>query len=206
MARKRYQSRRKTAPRRRRRPRGVRNNATSARYFKHKLTVVIPLQTTDNQSSHNTVHLHLQQPAHADAANVGYGFDSSARWASVYKNYEEYAVTGMKVKYIPTNVTGGIAAGADSSGSLSLHSHSIDPLVWWYTPDDLESYLWSDQQVISSDHMHIRPPNRVYSKWLSAKKLSNVAQVTWQKTDEYVAGAENGLTLATQNIKYAWHG
>jgi len=54
------------------------------------------------------------------------GFDSADRWANTYRQYEEYAITGMKMKWIPGNIRGGVvtdgtAAGASWIGSMFLY-------------------------------------------------------------------------------------
>lgn len=179
---KKRNTRRRRAPRRYKKSTGI---AAKARYFKHKMTSLVPIRTGASQSGSASYHFHLQQPSGADAANSGYGFDGSARWATTYKNYEEYAVTGMKVKYIPTNTRGGISSGADSTGSLSLHGASVDPIFWWYDPDDLESYLQTESQVVASDHFNLRDPTRQFNRYMSCKKLSKMQNVAWQRTQDY---------------------
>lgn len=56
------------------------------------------------------------------------GFDSAPRWQATFKNYEAYAVTGMKLKWIPTNMVGGVrsaTSGALVNGTGNIDSESI---------------------------------------------------------------------------------
>lgn len=52
------------------------------------------------------------------------GFDSAPRWQATFKNYEAYAVTGMKMKWIPSNMAGGVRSVA--SGTLVQGTGTID--------------------------------------------------------------------------------
>jgi len=49
-----------------------------------------------------------------DATTVMYGFDSTVRWPVTYRNYEAYAIKGLKVKWIPTNSRGGVSQRVSS--------------------------------------------------------------------------------------------
>lgn len=47
----------------------------------------------------------LQQPSSVGTTLVR-GFDDADRWDYTYKQYEEYAITGMKIRWIPSNFRG----------------------------------------------------------------------------------------------------
>lgn len=69
------------------------------------MTKLIPLKSTDSDGDIRIAFC-LQNTANNNGI---YGFDSSERWGQTYKNYESYAVKGMKLKYIPTNSRGGVS-------------------------------------------------------------------------------------------------
>ncbi len=74
------------------------------RYFKQKCTEVIPLGFSGDAPTDRRFGFSWQQPS-AIATNV-FGFNATKRWGQCFKNYEQYGITGMKLKYIPSNLVG----------------------------------------------------------------------------------------------------
>jgi len=73
-------------------------------YSRHRLVAMTAVRTTNAQTDYNVV-IPWQQPALQGVANSIYvGFNSSARWAQVQPNWDEYAITGMKVEYLPVQM------------------------------------------------------------------------------------------------------
>lgn len=73
-------------------------------YSRHRLVAISPVRTSAVQTDYNVV-IPWQQPALQGVPNAIYvGFNSSARWAQVRPNWDEYAITGMKVEYLPVQM------------------------------------------------------------------------------------------------------
>lgn len=66
----------------------------------------------------------LQNTTNGQAVN---GFDACTRWGQTYRNYESYAVKGVKLQWIPTNARGGVSF--NTSGNLVNGTGSIDSYV-----------------------------------------------------------------------------
>lgn len=93
------------------RRRGRRMRRTTAQhYFRHKMTQIIPIQSRDNTGViRKCLSLQNTGQTPVDDATSIYGFDGTTRWPVTYRNYEAYAVKGLKVKWIPTNARGGVS-------------------------------------------------------------------------------------------------
>lgn len=88
------------------------------------MTALVPIQSEDNTGN---VRANFALQNTSDQVNV-LGFDGTSRWSQTYKNYESYAVKGMKIKYIPTNARGGISQNVDGNlvngtGTISSSIH-----------------------------------------------------------------------------------
>lgn len=63
-------------------------------------------------------------------ANV-YGFNNAPRWDKIYKNYESYAITGCKVRWVPTTFSGNVwtdqASGQTYRSAMNLSMFTFDP-------------------------------------------------------------------------------
>lgn len=83
-------------------------------YQRNRLTQYTPLLSRDDgQDRTLNVSLAWQQPG----AVVGQtaGFNQTPRWLQVKGDFEQYAVKGLKVEYIPTNCVGVSAGGVTSN-------------------------------------------------------------------------------------------
>lgn len=94
--RKTYRRRRKSQYRKRR------NTALrDVRVYKQKLKGLIPVIA--NSVDWNEDDYVFSRFDYEDLNNTTtYGINTSTRWDQVVRNYEEYAVTGFKVKWIPS--------------------------------------------------------------------------------------------------------
>lgn len=110
-----YRRRRSTTMRRRptRYRRTVRRRSrrsavlTRQRYVRERLKVVVPVKygQTPNGGDEWQTHLSfaLQQPT---ADPVYWGFTAANRWNNLLKEYEQYAITGMKFRWVPAGYAG----------------------------------------------------------------------------------------------------
>lgn len=107
------------------------------------------------------------------------GFDSAPRWQATFKNYEAYAVTGMKIKWIPTNMVGG--ARSNTSGTLvngtgTIESDSIVSYLGtqflWYDMDTYDTSGYDIPRIASLDKQWNFDPKRSWKRWFGARQLS----------------------------------
>lgn len=102
-----------------------------------------------------------------------YGFDSTTRWHQMWRLYDEFAITGYKVQWIPNSVV----------GSYSPNETMPEAITTW---EDLDNPI--DRRVneltglARSDYRSLqwhRPFAKYYSNRYEAKK----AHMNWLKTD-----------------------
>ena len=99
-----------------------------------------------------------------------FGFNNAPRWAQIRTDYEQYAVKGLKLEYIPTNSRG------ISYGGTSANIHSL-----WFS-SDLNNYNQldiTDEQLMRSGQLKMLDPTRKFSKYLSFKGLSRSQKLDW---------------------------
>jgi len=126
--RKRSSTRRKRTYRRHKNRRGSKL-LKQLRYFDHKLTGIIVVKADDLPSQQQEkTYVFSRFDYKGIIANV-IGINSPPRWTQVRKNYEEYAVKGLSVKWIPTNMVG-IDTGSQVYGQINQ--------LWTY--EDVDTY------------------------------------------------------------------
>lgn len=135
------------------------------RFFKHKMVLLTKI--TSNGQAQGTVikTVALQQVADTAALAGNIGFDSSPRWQPTFPNYEQYAITGCKVKFIPTNSRGGSFTG-------TAIRPQQNPTWTWYDPDDLDAGTQSEEAVVSGDYCRLYDPTRAWSRYFNMKGIS----------------------------------
>lgn len=99
---KKYGKKRSRSVRRRRYKRRYKNTALRrVRVYKEKLKGLVEVRAT--QSAYNTEDYTFSRFDYDNLnASIVYGINSSERWPKLYSDYEEYAVTGVKIKWVPS--------------------------------------------------------------------------------------------------------
>lgn len=110
----------------------------------------------------------------------------------------------MKLKWIPTNLAGGVSQG--TSGELVGGTGQISsaPIVSslgtqfiWFDIDTYNTTGYDIPRIASLDRSWNYDPKRSWKRWFGARQLSRAQNVAWQDTATYVAGQANGLTNAS---------
>lgn len=189
---------RRTRRRSSRRPRRSTRRArmarpTAQRYFKHKLTMIDEIFISTGTLTETKGGYALQQPQEV-GTNLVKGFDSASRWADVYRNYDQYAITGMKIRWIPGSVRGGVLSDGTGAAASWLGS-----MILYFDTDTYDTSTYTFNTIAQLDKQWIFDPTRSWSKYFSCKKLSQMQNVAWQDTREYNSGTPtfNGLTKAS---------
>lgn len=160
-------------------------------YVRHRMVAVKQITSTAAQSKFNVV-IPWQQPALNNVPNATYiGFNSSARWAVVRENWDQYAITGLKVEWIPTQTyptrtTPHIGAlwKVDNADSYDILPQSVD------------------NSVIQMPGFRALSCTRPFRKFYSLKKLSKQQNVAWQDNQAYNANQPNSLTKAATMLRF----
>lgn len=142
-----------------------------------------------------------------------YGFDSAERWLAVYRNYEAYAVTGMKLKFIPTNLRGNVShysegTFANGTGQIdAYHKTSIlGTQFLWYDIDTYDTTNYTLPQITGLDKSWCYDPTRTWKRWFGARALSKAQNVSWQDTATYAQNQANALTNASVALNQPFKG
>lgn len=124
---------------------------------------VFPVRLDSDTQTFYKLGFAWQQPAQTNVR----GFDSSGRWALTYKNYEQYAVTGMKLKWIPGNIRGAVAPDANQSvGGF------IGPMFVYSDIDTLDTTGYIQDQIVGLDSNRVMSPYRTWKKYYGCKSIS----------------------------------
>lgn len=110
-----YMKKKRTYRRRRksyRKKRGISRalGINKVKYSSERLTGFVEIKSTSDQVVNLNYNVAWMQTS-GIVQNV-YGFNSSPRWDQIKFDYEQIAITGMKVEYIPTNARGLVYGGA----------------------------------------------------------------------------------------------
>lgn len=103
------------------------------RYFKHKCTAIIPIRAAN--SNYNFKDFVFSRYDYKGIVQDVYGINTPHRFDQVKANYEEYSVTGWKLKFIPSNIRGSVSA--DTSLSAITTKGSVN-VLWFY--EDVNTY------------------------------------------------------------------
>lgn len=173
---------------------------TAQQYFRQKMSVLQPIQSSDNQGN---VRVTFSLQNTGNGATVG-GFDKTQRWLQTYRNYESYAVKGLKLKWIPTNARGGISQNVsgdliDGTGSIQsqIHQSQLGNQTLYFDPDTYDTISYTYNEVMVLDRNWCFDPTRTWKKYFSAKRLSQMQQCKWQDCATYNPGVRNELTQAS---------
>lgn len=83
-------------------------------YAKHRLAAWIPIKSkSDGTDVTYNLPMAWQQPG-GIISNVN-GFNNAPRWAQIRSDYEQYAVRGLKIEWVPTNISGLTFGGVTSN-------------------------------------------------------------------------------------------
>lgn len=129
----------------------------NVRYFKHKLTAVGSLEVLPGYQTASLVI--SRYDFQGVVANV-LGINTPSRWAAVKKNYEQYAVTGCKLEYFPTNDVG-------VPGSFTIQN------IFFY--EDLDTYDVSNfdtEQILALETFRSLSTNRRFRVYRNNKPLA----------------------------------
>ena len=107
------------------------------------------------------------------------GVNSTNRFKQVYKNYEEYKVTGMSVKWFPTNIKGVVDPGDnDRVGGAIQTVLSFDDV------DTYDTAGYNLQKVTALETFKMYDTNRPVSIYRNNRPLAAAKNYKWRDTNE----------------------
>lgn len=90
----------------------------------------------------------------------------------VYRNWEQYAVTGFKVEYLPTSTVGGNPDG-------SLRVSSVNSLWMFDDIDTLNTTLYTQRQIVTLEGTKMFDPKGKHVLYRNNKPLAKQMNSPW---------------------------
>ena len=100
---------------------------------------------------------------------ANYGINHTKRFLQVYKNYEQYIITGFDLKWIPSNVVA--AAVQDASGVFGT-VNNMAPIWIWEDIDTLTITGFTDDQILVKDGFKQKAPEKMWHLFRNNKPLA----------------------------------
>ena len=201
---KKFKYRKSTKKRRfTRKRRGQRKAVGEARYFKMKCTNVIPLMFHQGMTNNTLVLARFWRSGNFQvpnqSLNIWTGYDNTPRWKQCSRNYQQFAVTGMSMKYVPQEM------GAVVSNPITIGSTLPPRITRVCSYENLDTPVcqyWSDKQMIASSSFRLRSTKGGFSQYWSNKPLARQQKMQWRDTDtEAPNDDQNGASVA-----FRWDG
>lgn len=138
-----------------------------------------------------------QQPA---TNNGSRGFDSGTVFANKYRGWEQYAITGFALQFIPSNCVGMTIAGAmqNTPAGFIHYVHFFDDL------NTRNVNAVNDSEILATDRNQLQDPKGTLRWFRDFRELSKVNGYKWQNTHEYVAGGDTTLSKGSTGVKIKW--
>lgn len=161
-------------------------------YSRHRITTVTPINTTATQAEFNVV---IAWQNTAIPGNVPktreIGFNQSARWLKVSPNWDQYAITGLKIEWLPRQ----------------SYPRPTDPYLTalWSasTADNYDTIQNAENSALAqAPGFKAMNTQRPWRKFISLKKLSKQQNVAWQDNSKYNVNEQNGLTKAGTIMRF----
>ena len=130
-------------------------------------------------------------------ANV-FGINTSPSWSGFASSFDEYAVTGFRLEFIPGSVTG--TGQQLAPGNNPVASAAISPCQVF---EDLNSYNisgWNTTQVLKSGTLIMVNPNESWSMIRNNRPISKSQNVSWKSTSLSTT-ASNGNPQCSVNFR-----
>lgn len=91
-------------------------------------------------------------------------------------------MTGLKVKFVPTNARGGVSQSVDgAAGNInsSLFQSYLESQLVYLDVDTLDTSNYTAQQITALDKNWVYDPTRTWKKWFPCKNLSRMQNLKW---------------------------
>lgn len=142
----------------------------SLNYGKQRCVNIIPVRSIANQVGFNIVIPWQQTGIAAPPIGTSYTtFDQTPRWVATRPNWDQFAITGMRLEWMPL-----FNASAPALGNV---------MTTLFKMDDLDSYNdmgnFGTNQIMSAPGFKNLNPHRTFKKFYSFKKLSKEQNVPW---------------------------
>jgi len=170
-------------------------------YCHQRCVALVPVKVNANDTYHDVVIPWQNLYSGAVPAQTTYTqFDQTARLGKVYKSWDQYSVTGLKIEYMPF-WTSAVIGG---TGTVA-----INQLLMFTDPDDYDDMTTkTDNAIITGPGFRNLNPYRPFKKFFSCKKLSKQMNVAWQdnSTLNPAAPVANSLTKAATMFRFKLSG
>lgn len=135
------------------------------RYFKQKCTQVIPVTSVDAAANFQTF-VFSRFDFSGLISNVK-GVDSAPRFNACKANYEQFSITGIKLRWYPSNVTGTV--DPTTTGRVG------GQLVYLWTYEDIDTYdiqNYDNNKIVALESFKAYDPKRAMKIYRSNSKIA----------------------------------
>lgn len=108
-------------------------------------------------------------------------------------NWTEYAVTGCKLKWIPSNYVGSSGAGPESCFFQNLWT--------WQAPNINTIDTMEEAEIVALPSFKVHDPSKTFKLYFGCKTLSKELNLSWQECARYQQHGNNRLSAAYTGIR-----
>lgn len=182
-AKKRY-SRKRTTRTRSRRRRGRKSGLKALKtYVSVPCRVRIPLSAAegDDEVTWGIQRLMFSE----DSIMNGYtSFGQSDNWKCHRAMFEQFAVKGVSVRYMPANSASGMTFVAAPNTSEIKSSGLMEPIIYWEDCNDNEQIDIPDTAPLMKDSYRTLDVRKAFRRYYSNKALCKTALLPWRDTSD----------------------
>lgn len=125
-----------------------------------------------------------QQPQ--GLANDTYGFNfEGSQFLAEYRNWEEFAITGCKVSWVPAGVSSKTIFLQTAAGAVGTASASLDNIFLYDDPTTYTPVALTDANVLNRKDTKIMPVQKTWTHYCNARPFSASQNVAWQDVNTY---------------------
>lgn len=174
---------------RRIRSRHNKDSFADTRYFRMKMTDIMPVRMAAAQGQAPSITTLVFARFWWGGTNAGqtwYGVDDTARFGQVKNNYQEYATTGMSLQWIPNSTVPLTGNNAPALTSVALYEDLTTPAI---------ANMTSDEMVALSSYRQ-KYPRATWKHWSNNKPLAKDMNVDWKNTQDQSPVNDPGAAVA----------
>lgn len=129
-----------------------------------------------------------------------FGFDqNTAAWAGIAKDFQQFAVTGVKMQWLPGVFRSAEVIGLNSGITGLYFSQSTNsPNANLNTTPFAE--LLNNQNFVGVDY------TQPFTKYISLKALSHSQNLSWERTQDYNQNVLNNLSRGATAVRLKYIG
>lgn len=152
---------------------------SKSQYCDFELVTLVPLITNGDQTEVRTVTRTFARFNYGTgSATQLYGFNQADMWNRIARVFEEYAIKGMRLEYVPTNYVG----SQEISGQQIVNKGAIIRTFVYQDLNTRQIGGYSTDEVVKSNGFQMINPNNTFVLNLNNKPLAQSQKSSWAAT------------------------